>query len=175
MEKNSCSVLTHCPFFLPTPGMAPVNEGSTMEKETYFLQILQVANINWLWASQHVCLFVCLFFMAKPTAYGSPRGSNQSCNCSTPTAGSLPLNSRRETRDRTCILMDTSLILNLLSHSGNSRYQLYHQFSLDLWRSARTDFQVLQLTPREIFWLWGPSISSTIQIKAQFLFCTVHF
>ena len=32
------------------------------------------------------------------------------------------LNPLSEVRDPTCILMDTTLILNLLSHNGNSQY-----------------------------------------------------
>ena len=46
------------------------------------------------------------------------------------------LNTVRETRDQTCTVMDTSQVLNLLSHSGNYSlysYSLYFYIIYLLW------------------------------------------
>ena len=46
------------------------------------------------------------------------------------------LNPLSEARDRTCLLMDTSWVLNLLSHNGNSAYLFCKQLqSLDISHS----------------------------------------
>ena len=45
------------------------------------------------------------------------------------------LNPLNEARDQTCILMDTSLVLNLLSHNGNSLFLLFKMWlpGVALW------------------------------------------
>ena len=43
------------------------------------------------------------------------------------------LNPLSETRDRTCILMNTSWVFNLLSHSGNSGYHIFLKDSSPLF------------------------------------------
>ena len=81
-----------------------------------------------------VCFLFCfgLFFRATPAAYGS----SQARDWIRAAAAGLhhsswqrqihkPLN---EARNPTCILMNTSRVLNLLSHSGNFRMQYLLQF-----------------------------------------------
>ena len=69
------------------------------------------------------------FFRAAPVAYRSSQRSSQGCSCRCSHICDLcrtlqqcqiliPLS---KAKDRTCILMDTSWVLNLLSHNDNSQ------------------------------------------------------
>ena len=88
-----------------------------------------------------VCFFVFCLFRAIPVAYGGSQARSQigatvASLCHTHSnSGSEPhlwpipqiLNPMSEVRDQTHILMDTSRVLNLLRHKGNSKmYDLYH-------------------------------------------------
>ena len=62
-------------------------------------------------------------------------GSDQSCSCwPNHSSGQRQIiNPLREARDRTCMLMDTSLALNLLSHTRNSSFGILKKLAIIIY------------------------------------------
>ena len=94
-------------------------------------------HLHFLFVTLSLFYFSFFLFWASPAGYGSSQAGDQigaaaaglhhshSNARSGPHLWFMPeqrqiLNPPSEARDRTCILMDTSLVLNLLSHSGNA-------------------------------------------------------
>ena len=109
----------------PWSGPDEMNEGTN---SFHYLHILYVFEVFFL--SLSLSLFV-----SPPMAYGTSQ--SRGLIGAAPIATAMPdpsriqdlhhslhqyriLNPLRETRDQTCILMDISRVLNLLSHNGNS-------------------------------------------------------
>ena len=100
--------------------------------ESYFLGKVYTFYLIFFLGHGFCFIVLILFFLfrAAPTAYESSQVKMelQQPAYTTATATLWILNPLSKGRDRTCVLMDTSWVLNLLSHNRNSRVWILNQF-----------------------------------------------